>query len=132
MTVELQALFWTAVVLFFSVGFQGMLTPLNQGFGWGLGARDETRDFSVLQGRMRRVIANHIEGIMIFVPLIVVAHLAGVSTGMTQTGAVLFVLSRIAYTVVYALGLPYVRTVIWTVGTVGLIMIAVDVLGSAV
>ncbi|MEO1492386.1 MAG: MAPEG family protein [Pseudomonadota bacterium] len=131
MTIELQALVWTAVILFFSAGVQGMLTPINQGLVWGLGARDEPRDLSVLQGRMRRAVANHIEWTVVFAVLVVVAHLAGISTARTETGAILFAVSRLAYVPVYAAGVPYLRTAVWTVGTVGLVLIAIDVLGAA-
>lgn len=131
MTLELQAIAWTAVILFFSAGAQGLLTPLNQGLVWGLGARDEPRDLSALQRRMGRAVANHMEWMLVFVALVLVAHLAGISTPLTQAGAVLFAISRLLYVPVYAAGVPYLRTVVWFAGIVGLMLIAVEVLGAA-
>lgn len=128
MTFELQMLFWTAIVMIVTLAIQGALTPLTQGFGWALGSRDVPREISPLQGRMRRIVSNHVEGIAVFAALILVAHLAGVSNSLTQTGALLFVLARIAYVGVYMLGIPVLRTVVWSVGTVGLFLIAAAIL----
>lgn len=130
MTFELQMLVLATVVLFLTIGIQGILTPLNQGFAWGLGARDEARDPSVLQGRMRRAVANGIEAMALFTPLVLAATIAGVSNGTTQLGAILFVAARAAYPVAYALGIPVLRTVIWTVGIVGILLLVVALLGS--
>lgn len=128
MTFELTMLFWAAVTLFVLLAVQGSLTPLTQGLSWGLGARDEPRELSVLQGRMKRVVANHIEGMAVFAVLIMVAHLAGVSTGLTQAGAAMFLGSRILFAVVYAGGLPVVRSLVWSLGAMGLILIGYEIL----
>ena len=127
MTFELQMLFASAVVLIVLLAVQGMLTPLTHGFAYGLGARDQVKDPSVLQGRLNRVVANTIEGMALFGTLIVTAHLAGVSSSLTQFGAGLFVAARIGYAVVYAAGIPVLRTAVWSVGTLGLFLIAWEI-----
>lgn len=127
MTIELQSLLGAAFILFALLSVQGTLAPLTHGFRWGLGPRDEARTPSVLQGRMNRIIANHMEGMAMFAPLVLVAHLAGVSTPMTQLGAELFVIARAAFAVVYAFGIPVLRSLVWGAGVAGLIMIAVEI-----
>lgn len=127
MTVELQALFWVAATLFVLLAIQGALVPINQGFAWGLGPRDEPRDMTALQGRMRRIVSNHIEGMAVFAALVLVGHLAGVSNGVTAGGAVLYAVSRVAFAAVYMAGLPVVRSVVWGAGVVGLGMIAWEI-----
>ena len=57
---ELQAVVWTTVILTALIGFQGGLVPVNQGFVWGLGNRDEAREKTALQTRTARTVANHI------------------------------------------------------------------------
>ena len=130
MTFELQILVWAVLVLFATLMVQGLLTPLNQGFVWGLGSRDEARDMSVLQGRMNRAVGNSIEALVMFAPLAIAAAIAGVSNGTTQLGAMLFLGSRVAFPVCYALGVPYLRTLIWMPGTIGIAMIAFALLTS--
>lgn len=131
MTFELTMLVAAAVLTFFMVGFQGLLTPLNQGFGWGLGSRDEPRDVSALQGRAARTVSNQLEAMTVFVPLVVAAHLAGISTPLTVWGAGLFVAARAIYWPIYWAGIPVVRTIAWAAGGAGLIMIAIDLVGAA-
>ncbi|MEM7505627.1 MAG: MAPEG family protein [Pseudomonadota bacterium] len=132
MTIELQALVWACVTLIVLLGVQGALVPINQGFAWGLGSRDEPRDMTAFQGRMRRIVANHIEGLVVFAGLVLAAHLAGISSSTTQIGAILFVLARVLFAVTYMAGVPVVRSVIWGVGTFGILMIAVDVIAASI
>ncbi|MFK7945689.1 MAG: MAPEG family protein [Paracoccaceae bacterium] len=130
MTFELHMLVWATLILFATIAVQGFLTPLNQGFAWGLGARDEPRDLSILQGRMRRAVSNGLEAMALFTPLVAATAIAGVSNGTTQLGSILFVAARALYPVVYGLGLPVVRTIIWSAGVVGIVLIAVALLSA--
>ena len=131
MTFELQMLFWTAILMIVTLALQGLLVPLNQGFGWGLGSRDEPREMTALQGRMKRIVANNIEGITIFAVLVLVAHLADVSNTLTQTGALLFLVARLGFIAAYMAGIPVIRSVIWGVGTAGLILMAAALIPQA-
>ena len=132
MTIELQALFWATTILFLLLAVQGALVPVTQGFGWGLGSRDQPRDMSVLQGRMKRTVANHIEGLVIFASLVLIAHLAGISSSITQTGAMVFVVARIAFAFLYVLGVPFLRSVVWGASVLGLLMIASAVIPAVI
>ena len=58
-----------------------------------------------------------------FAALVLVAQVAGKTNEMTALGAQLFFWSRVAYAIVYILGLPWVRTLTWAVSIVGLVMI---------
>ncbi len=126
MSVEFQALFGVAAMLLVLLFIQGGLAPAIHGFKWGLGPRDEPRDPSVLQGRMKRIVANHLEGMAIFVPLILIAHLSGVSTPLTVAGAVLFLTARAAFAIIYMIGVPVLRSAAWGAGFVGLAMIGFE------
>ena len=127
MSIELQALFGVAALMLILISIQGGMTPIIQGLRWGLGPRDDPRDQSVFQGRMKRIIANHIEGVAMFAPLVVIAHLAGVSTPLTQAGAMLFLGGRALFALVYMMGVPVVRTLVWAAAMTGLVMVGVDV-----
>ena len=64
-----------------------------------------------------------LESLVLFAALVIVAHMAGVANDTTVLGAQLFFWARLAYAIVYLLGLPWVRTGLWAVSMVGLIMI---------
>jgi len=68
--------------------------------------------------RAKRVQMNYVENITPFAALIIVAHLTKTASETTALCAMLFFWIRIAYSVVFYLGLPYIRTVLFTAGIV--------------
>ena len=127
MAFELKALLIAALILVLPILVQAVTTVLTQGIAWGLGTRDNAFDRSVLNGRATRAIANHLEAMAFFTPIVLVAYLAEVSTPFTQLGAALFAGGRLAFAVFYLLGVPVARTLVWTASTVGTFMIAWEV-----
>jgi len=57
-----------------------------------------------------------------------VANATGKANAMTALGAELFFWSRLAYTVIYLAGIPWVRTAAWGVSIVGLLLILVQLI----
>ena len=74
-------------------------------------------------GRAQRGFRNLSENLLPFAVLVLVAHAAGVSNAATVMGAQVFFYARVAYAVVYIAGIPWLRTAVWTVGLVGMLMI---------
>jgi len=130
MSIELQSLLGVTGILLVLLMAQGALVPAVHGFKWGLGPRDEPREPSVLQGRMSRIVANHLEGMAMFVPLIVIAQLIGLSTPLTQWGAGLTLAGRAAFALVYFLGVPVLRSAVWGIGLAGTLMVGVALVKS--
>lgn len=130
MTYELWVAALNAVVLLVLYGLQGADTVLNAP-KWGLGARDEARVGSLFASRARRTVQNQIEAMAAFVPLVLIAHVLGVSSPLTVWGAGLFFGSRIFFAPLYLLGVPYLRTLVWGAGFAGTVMIAVAVLTAS-
>ena len=129
---ELQAVVWTTVILVAVIGFQGALVPVNQGFGWGLGSRDEAREKTALQARTDRTVANHIEGMLVFVPLALVVTISDISSTLTIWGAGLYLLGRVLFAPLYLLGVPYLRSLVWGVSLIGILMIGYETVRAAI
>jgi uncharacterized MAPEG superfamily protein len=68
--------------------------------------------------RADRTYLNAVEVFAPFAALVIVAHLAGKANAMTAFWTICFFWLRLAHAVVYLLGVPYVRTVIFTLGFV--------------
>ncbi len=130
MPFELQAIVGTVLILFVLLMFQGGLVPVNQGFAWGLGGRDAKRDYSALQLRIARTIANHIEGMVMFVPLILVLQAMNISSDLTICGAGLYLAGRLVFALCYLLAIPYLRSFAWAVSIIGIILIAIETIKS--
>jgi uncharacterized MAPEG superfamily protein len=79
-------------------------------------------------GRAQRAHRNMLENLPLFIGLVLVAHLAGRANPMTLLGAQLFFWARLVYAVVYVAGVPWVRTAVWAVSAVGLILIFLQLL----
>lgn len=129
MSYELWVLALNAVILLALYGLQGADTVLNAP-KWGLGARDEGRTASVFTGRAQRTVRNQIEALAVFGPLVLVAHIAGISSELTVWGAGLFLGARVLFVPLYLLGTPYLRTVVWGAGYIGCVLIAYAVLAA--
>ena len=84
---------------------------------------------SVWQARTKRCVDNHREGLIMFAPLILIAHVVDVHTWMTLWGAQLFFYSRVAHAVIYLAGLPLIRPIPWTIGMVGIVMVFLALFG---
>jgi len=68
--------------------------------------------------RADRTYLNAVEVFAPFAALVIVAQIAGKANAMTAFWTISFFWLRLAHAVVYLLGVPYVRTVIFTLGFV--------------
>ena len=82
--------------------------------------------------RARRAHSNAVENLVVFTALIAVSQIAGVSNRVTAFAAALYFWARLGHFVFLTLGIPYARTLIWTVSWVAQMMIAWQVLARSV
>jgi uncharacterized MAPEG superfamily protein len=52
----------------------------------------------------------------------VVAHLTDTHNALTEWGARLYFWGRVAYVPLYAAGIPLVRSLVWNVATIGIVL----------
>jgi uncharacterized MAPEG superfamily protein len=71
--------------------------------------------------RADRTYINAVETFAPFAALVIVVHLAGKADAMTAFWAICFFWLRLAHAVVYLLGIPYVRTLIFTLSYVAVV-----------
>ena len=133
MTYELTALAWSAVMLIALIMISANANTMSMGMAWGLGNRDEPANVTGWAARARRTYLNHLENLLSFGLLVIVAHLAGVHSGMTVLGAQLFLFGRLAYSAIYIAGITTlgVRTLAYFVALIGTLMIAYAILTAA-
>jgi len=91
---------------------------------WNAGPRDgETPPPGVLAGRLRRAQDNLFETLPLFAAAVLMAAVADKSGPLTYWGAHLYFFGRVVYLPLYAMGVPYVRSVAWLAATAGLVMV---------
>ncbi len=81
--------------------------------------------------RAKRAHTNAVENLVVFAPLAVAVHLTGTSTTATATVCAVFFYSRLAHYVVYTAGIPVIRTLLFAVGWVCQMILALTLLGWA-
>jgi len=74
-------------------------------------------------GRAYRAHHNMLENLVLFAALVVVAVLSNKTNSTTLLGAQIFLWARVAYAVIYLAGIPWLRTLTWTVSVIGLVLI---------
>lgn len=93
-----------------------------------LGARDDLAEYNSAVGRAKRATSNMVESMIMFVPLVLVAHAADRLNDMTALGAAIFFWGRAAYAPTYWFGIPVVRTLAWFASLAGIVMIFLQVI----
>ena len=78
--------------------------------------------------RADRAYINAVENFAPFAALVIAVHLAGKANAMTAFWAMSFFWLRFAHAVLYLLGIPYVRTVIFTLGYVAVVGLFVELI----
>lgn len=124
MTLELWMLVGSVFLLFVLVMTQQLHTDVTVGVKYALSNREEPKSRAGLSGRIDRTIANHKENLLFFAPIVLILAAAGISTGVTRNGAILFLAARIAHALMYIFGLVPFRSVAWMLGIVGVGMMA--------
>ena len=67
--------------------------------------------------RARAAHDNAVVALAIFAPLALAIHITQAGTPQTATAAAVFFFARVVHAVVYPLGLPFIRSVAFTIGT---------------
>ena len=120
---ELTLLVWAIALAF----VQALVAVKSAVFQVGLpalaGNRENLPVFTGWAGRAARAHRNMVENLALFVPLVVVAVVADKTNAMTLLGAQLFFWARLAYAIVYVAGIPWLRTGVWLVSVIGMVLI---------
>lgn len=89
---------------------------------WGLtdtvGYPDNPKPQSPWAQRLKKAHANAVENLVVFAALVLAAQAAGVTSAAVATAAVVYFWARVVHALVYALGIPWLRTLAFAVGFV--------------
>ena len=121
MTVELLALLGLTGILFLSIMAQALALDVQAGIGHTLSPRDAPHPTPTpLTGRLDRNVANQVEGLLLFAPLVVVASATATSNEWTQGAAVLYLAMRALYVPSYLFAWVPFRSLFWGIGLLAL------------
>ena len=85
---------------------------------------DNPKPQSLWAQRMMKAHANAVENLVVFAALVLAAQVSGVSNGAIATAAMVYFWARVVHALVFTFGIPWLRTVSFTVGWICQIVIA--------
>ena len=122
---ELSVVLWLVHVL-----VQATAGNLELPFGYLFTSRDKPAAArGLLFGRATRALANYVENFTPFVALALALIVTQRTGGSGALGATIWILARIVYIPVYLFGIMYVRTLVWGISIVGLVMMLSRLIG---
>jgi uncharacterized MAPEG superfamily protein len=128
MSTEMMLLGWSVVLLLAYIVAQA-LAAVELGLPYLMTARDDNRQpRNVYAGRLARALTNFLETYPAFVALALGLAVTEQTGGLGAIGAHLWFWMRVIYLPLYALGIPVVRTLVWTGSVVGLVLMLLALL----
>lgn len=129
MNTEMQMLLFTVVLGLVQMLLAATFNAQKYGLSWALGNRDKAMPpLEGVGGRTVRAFHNFRETFPLFAALILLAAAMGHHDSLTLWGAQLYFWGRLAYLLIYMAGIMYLRTLVWAVSLVGLILLLIALL----
>lgn len=102
---------------------------LGRGMPWAAGPRDEPAPaIGKVGARLDRAWKNFVETFPLFVAAILVEAQVPQDSQIAAIGAQLYFWGRVAFLPLYAIGVPFLRTIAWTVALAGILMVLLGAL----
>ncbi|MEK9970736.1 MAG: MAPEG family protein [Ferrovibrio sp.] len=101
---------------------------LTRGLYTVVGNREDFPPGTGWIGRSHRAHLNMVENMVPFAALVLAAAVLGKAGAWTALGAQVFFYSRVAHAVVYIMGVPWLRTLAYAGGLVGMAMVVYGIM----
>lgn len=129
METELVVLAWGCVLGFVHIMAAASAKVRQHGIAWDVGPRDHTpAPPGIMAGRLLRAQNNFLETFPIVIAAALIVVVAGRTDATTALGAWLWLGARLVYLPLYALGVPWVRSLAYGVSIAGIAMMLAPVL----
>jgi uncharacterized MAPEG superfamily protein len=125
---ELVWLLWAVALTFVQMLVAVGGATLQVGLPALAGNREGLPAFTGWAGRAQRAHHNMLQNLVLFAALVLIAVVTNKTNPTTLLGAQLFFWARLVYALVYLAGIPWLRTAVWTVSVIGMILIFVQLL----
>ncbi len=123
MSLELTLLVWSVALAFVQMLVAVSGAALQFGVSDLAGNRENLPPAGGWAGRAQRAHRNMLEYLVLFAVLVLVTEITNKNNAMTGYGAQMFFSARVIYAVIYVIGLPWLRTGVWAISVIGLIVI---------
>ncbi len=123
MPIELKLLVWSAILALVQMLVAAMGAQMQVSLPVLAGNRENMPPLTGWAARATRAHLNMLESLVVFAIFVLAAETMNRLNATTALGANLFFWSRLAYAIVYVIGIPWLRTLIWAVSLAGIIVV---------
>jgi uncharacterized MAPEG superfamily protein len=125
-SMELTMLMWASILYVVQIAMAALAADVQNGLAWGLGNREETPAVKGWGGRAKRAYVNMSESLLPFACLVLIAYSLDRTGELSALGAEVFLVSRLAYAVLYIAGVKVLRTLAYFGSLAGMVLIIVQ------
>ena len=93
-----------------------------------MGYPDNPKPMSAWAERLKRAHYNAVENLIVFGLLVVIAHVANIHSSLTLLACTVYFWSRLIYAIIYAVGIPVIRTLVFATSWLCILAMAYAVL----
>ena len=112
------------------LGLEIMYTYATRGFAYGFSSNRASAERTPLGLRIQRAYQNQIEAAAYAVPVFGAAAITGLQGNAVELAALLFIVGRAAFAVLYYSGIPFIRVPAFLLGTLSTLFVAVSLIAS--
>ncbi|MDG4898170.1 MAPEG family protein [Mesorhizobium sp. WSM4976] len=124
MNFELAMLAASCVLCLIQIVISSHAASLQRGYRWTASSRDaEVPPLTGVPGRLERALRNLLETFPVFVAAVFLVHALGRENALSEWGAGLYFSARLVYLLLYAAGVPLLRSLVWNVAFIGIVLL---------
>ena len=124
MPMEIQWLGWSILLGVAQLFIAATLMTRQRGLKWNASARDaDPPPLTGVAGRADRALRNFLETFPFFAAAVLAVVATGSGDDVTALGAAVYFWARVVYVPLYLAGIPYLRSLVWAVSLLGMLMV---------
>lgn len=124
MSLELICLGWASVLGIVHILVAGNARTKEFGAKWNMSARDDTKPpLSPFTDRLFRAQSNFFETFPLFASAVLIVMVSQSASVYSYWGALIYLIARVIYFPLYAFGVPVIRTLVWLLSMIGLLLV---------
>lgn len=124
MPIEIQMLAWAVVLGIAQLLLAAVAMTRQRGLKWNASARDgQPVPLTGVAARLDRALRNFLETFPFFAAAALAVAVTDSTSAASVLGAQLYFWARLVYLPLYAFGVPYLRSLVWTVSLWGILQL---------
>ncbi|HBK47569.1 MAG TPA: hypothetical protein DDZ67_14275 [Xanthomonadaceae bacterium] len=130
MSIEIRMLAWAVLLGVAQLLLAAAGMTRQRGGKWNASARDgQPAPLTGVPARLERAFHNFLETFAFFAAAVLAVVLAQRQDAQTALAVQLYFWARVVYVPLYAAGIPYVRSLVWGVSMLGIMLLVWALLG---